>query len=365
MSKKKIAIFHDYLNQYGGAERVLETLLEIFPSADIYTFVYDDRILPQFKDKRVVVSPVQYLPFARQHYQGYFWLFPFMIKLFNFQRYDIVIVSTHAWGNGIRKAQATMITYCHTPMRYIWDLYEDYIRYKFVPWWVRVFMPLLRPGMQDYDRRCAEQVDGFIANSKEVARRIKTNYGQDAQVIYPPVKVAFFSQCSRYTRDGHYLVVSRLKKFKRINLIVEACNRLARPLIIVGTGPARKHLQRQAGKTVRFIAKIDDTGLRELYATARGYLHAAREDFGMTMAEAQAAGTPVIAFGEGGAAEIVVHNETGILFREQTTESLIEAIKMSEAKEWDRQIIMRNAQRFSEEHFKNHFLRIVHEGVIT
>jgi glycosyltransferase involved in cell wall biosynthesis len=359
MSEKKIAIFHDYLNQYGGAERVLEALLELFPGADVYTFVYDGQVLPQFRTRRVVTSPVQCLPFAQSRYQWYFWLFPFVIKLFNFKHYDIVIVSTHAWGNGIRKGRSKMITYCHTPMRYIWDLYDDYIKYKFVPWWVRVIMPFTRSFMQRYDRQCAQKVDRFIANSKEVARRIKASYDKDALVIYPPVKVAFFSNHAITGKKEHYLVVSRLKEYKRIDLIIEACDRLHRELIIVGTGPALKRLKRHAGAGIRFIAAVNDDTLRELYATARAYIHMAREDFGMTMAEAQAAGTPVIAYGAGGACEIVVHNETGVLFSEQTSESLIAAITTCEKKVWDRTTIAKNAERFAERHFKEHLLTVL------
>ncbi len=352
MSKKKIAIFHDYLNQYGGAERVLEKLLEIFPGAHVYTFVYDDEALPQFKQDAVITSPVQYLPFAKQHYQWYAWLFPIVIKLFNFSSYDVVIVSTHAWGNGICKTGAKMITYCHTPMRYIWDLYDEYMKNGYMPWLIRMVLPLVRPLLQRHDKRCAKNVDQFIANSKEVKQRIRTSYDRDAEVIYPPVKVLFFKDHAHDRAREHYLVVSRLKPYKRVDLVVKAFNRLNTRLIVVGNGPEKKALKRSAGTNIEFVSDINDEQLRDLYVTARGYIHMAHEDCGMTMIEAQAAGTPVIAYGKGGAREIVRDRETGILFSEQTEEALLAAIRMAEEKEWDYSRIQANAERFSESFFE-------------
>jgi glycosyltransferase involved in cell wall biosynthesis len=358
MKKIKIAIFHDYLNQYGGAERVLEELLTLYPEADIYTFIYDDAVLPQFKKWRVITSPVQYLPFSKQHYQYYLWLFPLVIKLFNFRRYDLVVVSTHAWGNGIRKAGAKMITYCHTPMRYVWDLYDDYVQYRFVPSWMRLILAHVRPFLQSYDKQCSRNPDAFVVNSAEVRERVRNNYGRSADVIHPPVKVDFFSARDHVHNGGYYLVVTRLKPYKRVDLIIEAFNQFGKRLVIVGDGPEKKKLARLAQANIEFVDNVSDESLRELYAGALGYVHMAHEDFGMSMAEAQAAGTPVIAYSKGGAREIVRDKETGILFHEQTAAALVEALRGAISCVWDRALIRNNAGRFAAAHFKKQFAEI-------
>ncbi|MFC1808725.1 glycosyltransferase [Candidatus Omnitrophota bacterium] len=356
---KKIAIFHDYLNQYGGAERVLEKLLEIFPEAHVYTFVYDAEVLPQFKKHKVVTSPVQYLPYAKQRYQWYVWLFPIVIKLFNFSRYDVVIVSTHAWGNGIRKAGARMITYCHTPMRYIWDLYGEYMKNRYISWWIRCVMPFVRPILQQHDKRCAKNADVFIANSKEVKQRIHTCYNIEAEVIYPPVNVDFFSDATIDAKDDYYLVVTRLKPYKRVDLIIEVFNRLQKKLIIVGSGPEEAKLRRMAGDTISFHSDVTDEELRELYQRAQGYVYMANEDFGMSMVEAQAAGTPVIAYRKGGACEIVIDGETGVFVEEQTAKALREALHHAEVTTFERRRMCDHAQQFSQEYFQNCIQKVV------
>lgn len=361
MENKRVAIFHDYLNQYGGGERVLEALHELFPDADIYTLMYDRHVLPQYRAWRIKTSCVQYFPFWRQKYQIYLALFPLIMKLFSFQKYDIIITSTHAWGNWLRKGDATLISYCHTPIRYFWDLYEEYRKYRFVSWVARQLMPCAKYIIRFFDKKYAQQVDLFMANSHEVQQRIRQNYNKDARVVHPPVAVEFFGAFAPRTRQDYYMVVARLKAYKRIDVIVKAFNRMQKRLYVVGTGPEEKKIRALAGPTVEIFSCLTDEELREMYAAARGYAYMAYEDFGMTMAEAQAAGVPVVAYAKGGACEIVRHNETGILYNEQTEEALINAVNQCELRTWDERIIRTNAERFSQKQFKKEVLDCVKE----
>lgn len=349
----RIAIYHDYLNQYGGAERVLETLHEMFPQAVIYTLFYDKKQLPQYQTWNIKTSFIQYLPLWKKKYQLYAWLFPVAVKFFNFQNCDLVIISTHAWGNGIRKGSAKLLTYCHTPMRYFWDLYNDYRKHGFVVWWIQWLMPLMKVIVQWYDKKCAQKIDVFIANSHEVQQRIKRHYGREAVVVYPPVNIEYFGSAVPTTHRGQYYVtVSRLKAYKRINLVIDAFNRMQKPLMIIGSGPEEHKLKKIAGPMITFRSFVSDAELKNIYCHAHSYVYMAREDFGITMVEAQAVGLPVIAYGEGGAAEIITDTETGILFFKQSAEALIEAVQRAERIPWNRETIQQNAQQFSVTLFK-------------
>jgi len=356
---KRIALYHDYLNQYGGGERVLEVLRELFPEADVFTLFYDRKQLPQFQRWKIKVSPAQYLPFITKKHQIYFWLFPFLVQSFNFRNYDLVISSTHAWGNGIRKQNAKMLVYCHTPIRYFWDLYEVYRQNKWIPFFARWSMPLVKDLIRGWDKKGAGKADMIIANSQEVKERISNNYEREALCIYPPVKTKFFGSNGDLEKESYYLVVCRLKAYKRVDVIIEAFNQLKKPLRIVGDGEEEVRLKKIAGSSVSFFKRITDHELRDLYLKAKGYVYMAHEDFGMSLVEAQAAGLPVMAFNKGGAREIVIPDETGILFDEQTPEALIRAVKASESREWDSHRIQKNAERFGVKRFKESILNIV------
>ena len=347
----RIAIVHDYLNQYGGAERVLEALKELFPSADVFTLVYDKKSLPQYASWNIRTSFIARLPGACQHPQRYCWLFPLAFRFFPVRAYDRIIVATHAWGNSIARGEAPHITYCHTPVRYFWDLFDDYIRRRYVSWPMRVLMRCLKYPVRWYDRRCAKKVTLFIANSNEVKQRIHQCYGRAARVVYPPVKVDFFAAHVQLRREAYYLIVARLKPYKRIDIIIEAFNHMKKPLVVVGDGPEEKHLRSIAGPTVVFKKNISDEALRDLYSRARGYVYAAHEDFGMSMAEALAAGTPVIAYKKGGACEIVEENVTGIFYQEQSVAALADAVMAAEDRSWDHAVCSTRARRFSAERF--------------
>ena len=358
LAKVKVALVHDWLTGMRGGERCLEVFAELFPTADLYTLLHvPGSVSPAIENRRIVTSFIQRLPQAEPRYRHYLPLFPAAVRAFDLRGYDLVLSSSHAVAKGVRvPAGALHVCYCFTPMRYVWDLYDDYFGSR-AGLAARVLMPPVAAWLRRWDRRTAADVHQFVAISRFVAARIRRAYGRDADVIYPPVDV------SRFRVDEapgeFYLVVSALTPYKRVDLAVEACNRLGRRLVIVGTGPEDRRLRALAGPTVELLGWRDDAQTAELYTRCRALLFPPLEDFGITPLEAMAAGRPVIAFGAGGARETVVppgegEPPTGLFFEHQTVEALVDAIRRFEASahQFEPKALRRRAEAFDRPLFR-------------
>ncbi len=372
----RVALVHDWLITLGGADRVLLALHEIFPQAPVFVGLHDLSRLPEpFRRLDVRGTWLQRVPGALRHHRLLVPLMPFAFGLVDLRGYNVVVSSSHACAKGISvPAGALHVCYCHTPMRYAWDLQDEYL--AALPAVARPPARVALAGLRRWDRATAQRVDYFIANSRHVAGRIRRHYGRDAAVIYPPVDTDFFTphestQSTQSTRstDGHagdwgdwedrvdwedyYLVVSRLVPYKRMDVVVEAFNRLDRPLVVVGDGPERRRLQAMARSHVHFAGEVSETALRGYYRRCRALVFAGEEDFGLVPVEAQACGRPVIAFGRGGALESVLPGITGFFFQEQTADALVAAVKDCDAMEFDRASIRHHAERFSVQRFED------------
>lgn len=352
LNSVKIAIVHDWLVTMRGGEKVLEVLCELFPDATLYTLVHKNgSVSSTIERMKIRKSLLQYIPFGVEHYQYFLPLFPIIIKQFDLSNFDLVISSSHAVAKAVKtRKEALHICYCHTPMRYIWDQYDDYFGRNCTSPAVRIVMRILRNPLQKWDVRSSKGVDYFIANSENVRSRILRLYKREAMVIYPPVEVQRFSvsQCEK----EYYLIVSALVPYKRIDLAVEVFNKIGKRLLIVGTGAEEKRLRKIANKNIEFLGWVDDEQLPILYAESKALIFPGEEDFGIVPVEAMACGKPVIAYAKGGALETVVDGKTGILFYRQTQESLIEAINNLESCSFNPDEIRSHALQFDREKFK-------------
>jgi glycosyltransferase involved in cell wall biosynthesis len=361
----RIALVHDYLTQYGGAERVLETLHELYPGAPVFTSVTDLSALPpSFATWQIHNSPMQRIPGAAQFHRALLPLFPAAFRSFTsaLREFDVVIADSSAWShNVVVRDDATLICYCHSPARFLYGD-QGYLRPARLPPLVRQLTPPIFAWLRRNDRRAAARVDRYLANSRNVADRIKRVYGREATVIYPPVDVErYASGCHPPQPEPWYLVVSRLVPHKRVDLVVTACHRLGKPLKIIGDGRALSDLRRHAGPSIEFLGRLDDAGVIDHLQRCRALILPAAEDFGMTAVEAQAAGRPVIALGQGGALESIVDGETGLFFVRQDPDSLIDAIQRFEGREWHPHHAHANASRFS----KTRFMQQIARGIET
>lgn len=354
----RVALTTDWLNSFGGAERVLLELHHLFPEAPVYTTVYDPtRLPPAMQGWDVRTSFLQRIPFSRRRHQNLLPLMPLAWEQFDLREYDLVITTNSACAKGIfTRPDALNLCYCYTPCRYIWDLYHDYTRGHRARWLIGPVAHWLRL----WDRLAADRVDHFAAISHEVAARIRNVYRRGSDVIYPPVDVHRFTP-SGADPDDFYLVVSRLVPYKRVDLAVHAANRLNRRLLVVGEGTERRRLEALAGPTVAFLGRRDDAEIADLYARCRALLFPGYEDFGITPVEAQAAGRPVVAFGEGGARETVRDGVTGVLFAEQTVDSLVSALRRLDVLSPDPTACRRNAEQFATPRFRDSVRRWVAE----
>ncbi|HKP47269.1 MAG TPA: glycosyltransferase, partial [Pyrinomonadaceae bacterium] len=305
----RIAIFHDNFAQMGGAEKVAEEIHKLLPDADLLSTVAVREVLsPGLQQTRIKTTWMQRLPGLRRHFRHYFLLYPFAVESADLSNYDLVITSCFGYAKGVRKRKdAVHICYCHTPMRWVWR-YEDYSQRAGFGGVVRKLLPLLLLALKAWDRRAARRPDYYIANSQNVAERIKKFYGRDAVVIPPPIEVDRFRACAE--TEDYFLVLSRLVPYKRIDLAIEACTKLNRKLIVVGDGPDRARLEKLAGPSVTFLGRQPDEAVVRLASRCRALLFPGEEDFGMTPLEVNAAGRPVIAFRAGGALETVIEGRT-------------------------------------------------------
>jgi len=348
----KVALVHDWLVSPGGAERVLREFASLFPEAPIFTTVYDRKAMgSMFTEKRVLTSYMQKIPFARRHYRKMLALMPRAFEEFDLREFDLILSSSSCCAKGVISPANTLhISYVHTPMRYAWDLYPDYIKQS--GFLTRFAMRIQMTSIRQWDALSGIRVDKYLANSREVAARIAKTYRRDAAVLHPPVQTDFYSPGSHPDRhEEYYLIVSRLVAYKRVDLAVRACNKLGRKLIVIGSGPEGKSLRRLAGSRISFLGQISDNEVREHYRNCRALLFPALEDFGITPVEVQACGKPVIALGRGGALDTVVPGVTGVFFDEQTESSLIDGIREFECRHWDSSEIRRHAKKYDRQFF--------------
>ncbi len=355
----RVALVHDWLTGMRGGERCLEVFCELFPDGDLFTLLHvPGSVSPTIESRRITTSLIQRLPRAEARYRYLLPLFPRAIARFDLRGYDLVLSLSHCVAKGVRVSRGALhLCYCFTPMRYVWDRYDDYFGAQ-AGWAVRLLMPPVAAALRRWDRATAARVHHFVAISRFVAERIERCYGRHAEVIYPPVDVRRFRLAEE--PGEFYLVVSALAPYKRVDLAVEAAKRLGVRLVVVGSGPEQARLRALAGPTVELLGWRSDDEVAELYARCRALLFPSVEDFGIAPLEAMASGKPVIALGQGGARETVVPlNEgseapTGIFFPEQTVDSLIEAVRRFEATahRFDPKALRARAEAFDRPLFK-------------
>ena len=367
----RIAIVHEWFVNYAGSERVVEQILNLFPHADLFAVVdfLDDSKRGFIQNKKVTTTFIQKLPFAKAKFRQYLPLMPLAIEQLDLSAYDLIISSSHAVAKGVLTSPNQLhISYVHSPIRYAWDLQHQYLQESnlergFKSWIARWILHQVRL----WDYRTANGVDLFIANSKFIARRIHKVYRRDAEVIYPPVDLQNYSLQEQ--KQNFYLTASRLVPYKRIDLIVEAFAELGdRQLIVIGDGEQMTKIRAKAGRNVKFLGHREPEELREYMQNAKAFVFAAEEDFGITPVEAQACGTPVIAYGRGGVRESVIgldsDRPTGVFFGSQTVESIRAAIyEFENLGDRISPIVCReNAMRFSTERFQREFLFFVKQA---
>lgn len=349
----RVALVHDWLTGMRGGERVLEALVALYPTAAIHTLVHvPGTVSPAIEARPIRTSFIQRLPGAPGRFRQYLPLFPLAAARLDLAGYDLVISTSHCVALGVQPGPgACHVTYCFTPMRYAWEFRDAYLR-RLPPgarWTARLALAALRR----WDRRAGRRVRHLACISEHVAGRIRRAYGREARVIYPPVRTELFRP------DGApgeaFLCVSALAPYKRLDVAVDAFTRLGWPLDVVGTGPEAARLRRRAGPSIRLLGWQDDAALRVAYARCRAFVFPAEEEFGIAPLEAMAAGRPVIAYGHGALTETVVDGVTGLFFREQTAEALVDALRRFEVTGWSPEKIRAHALRFGEAQFRAEF----------
>lgn len=361
----KIALVHDYLVQYGGAERVLEAFTELFPYAPIYTLIHDKEAMHgRFEEKRVYTSFLQHLPFARRRHRFFPLLMPIAIEQFDFRQYDIVLSDSSSYAKGILTRPETLhICYVHTPMRYAWDDCQKYTQDFGFPALIRRVVPLFMNPVRLWDKASADRVDHFLANSEFVAKRIRKYYRKEALTIHPPVEVGRFGIAPE--RGEYFLMVGRLIAYKRHDIAIEAFNRLGLPLRIIGRGPELRRLQKLAGPTIEFLGRVSERELPEQYARCRAFVFPQEEDFGIVAIEALASGRPLIAYRGGDIVEHLEEGKMGLFFDEQTPEAIMRAVQQFRDSDYDPVYIRERALLFDKERFKATIQSYIEKALAT
>ncbi len=352
--KMKVALVHDWLTGMRGGEYVLEKICEIFPDAPLYTIIHiPGSVSEKIENRKIHVSLLQYLPFGIKYYRHFLPILPLLFKFFNFKKYDVIISVSHCVAKNAKPGRnGVHISYCNSPMRYIWDMFDDYFSPgKSMP--VYLLMYLLRPVLRFIDVKTAANPTYFIGNSNTIRKRINLFYKREADVIYPPVDIDYYTLAD-VSREDYYLVVSSLVPYKRIDLAVKAFNKNGKKLKIIGTGPEMDYLKSIAASNIKFQGWGHRSDLRDNYRKCRALIFPGKEDFGIVPVEAMACGAPVIAYGAGGATETVINGKTGIYFEHQTDDCLNKEIKKFETMKFNKDVIRKRAEEFSEEIFSEH-----------
>jgi len=363
-SKMRIALVHYWYIKRRGGERVFDVLADMFPNADIFFIVADLKNLPSnIKSHRIVTSYIQKIPGATKHYRKMLPLFPTALEGLDLSSYDLVISQEAGPAKGVlTRSDTCHISYCHSPLRYVWEMYYDYLRKTPGGMLGNFFYALSAHYVRFWDYVSAQRVDSFVASSQNSRRRLNKYYGRSSSIVYPPCDLDRFVITSG-PRSDFYLVVSPLVNYKRVDLAVKACNALKRPLIVIGTGEEISYLKSIAGPTIKLLGFQSDEQVRDYYSRCRAFIFPGEEDIGLTPIEAQASGAPVIAFGKGGALETVkgfyategyTDGSTGVFFRNQNEEDIIEAIQAFECAEcrFELDQLRKQAEFFSTEKFK-------------
>lgn len=352
----KVALVYDRVNKWGGAERVLLALHELFPKAPLYTSVYSEKNAPWAKVfPEIKTSFLQKLPYARKNHEKFALIMPSVFESFDFSNFDLAISVTSEAAKGIITPNNAHVCYCLTPTRYLWSGFDDYFE-------TNIKKLLGKPALnylRKWDQMAANRADRMISISSEVKDRIKKYYQRESQVIFPPVDLKKFNRKKNVNKEKFFLVVARLVPYKKIDLVIKVFNELKLPLVIVGTGNEEKRLKRKANSNIKFLSQLTDLELLNYYEEARALIFAQVEDFGLAAVEAQAAGTPVIAFKAGGVLDIIKNEETGVFFDKQTPESLISAISQFSKMKFYKKDLLDNAVRFSKENFQRNFLNFL------
>lgn len=354
----RIAIFHENFAQNGGAERVAESMAQLLPEADVLsTVTVSERLSAYMKDRGVLNTWMQYLPGLKRFYRHYFAIYPLAIASAPVRSYGLILSSCFGFAKGLRKGRnAVHVCYCHTPPRWLWRT-NDYLQREHFSPLARFAVLTFNRMVRSLDLRFSESPDVFIANSSAVAERIYRIYGREAHVLYPPVEVDRFRIAGE--PQNFYLVVSRLVAYKRIDLAIEACNRLGVPLKVIGEGPHLKRLQAMAGPTIEFLGRRSDQEVADHLSRCKALIFPGEEDFGITPLEATASGRPVLAFGAGGALDTVIDGVTGVFFPQPTAESLARAILQLNDLSFDAVVLRRHAESFSTEVFQRRLLALL------
>ncbi len=368
LTSMKVAIVHDWLVNYGGAERVVEQMLKMYPDADIFTLVYDKKKMGKiFPEEKVHPSFIQKIPKATKLYTKFLSLMPKAFESFDLTSYDLVIASSSSCAKGVITSPNTaFVAYIHSPMRYAWDLYYDYFMNAGIL--TRFFMKRQMPAIRQWDFLSSQRINTLVANSSYIKKRIKKFWNRDSKVIFPPVDVDRLSP-NNLPAEDFYVVFSRFVSYKRVDLAIKACGQLGKKLIVIGSGSQESELKTLASKyrkaDIKFTGRINDEEVKVYLQKCRAMIFSAEEDFGIIPVECQACGRPVIAFGKGGALETVKENTTGIFFQEQNEESLKEAIVRFEKLEGEgtfkTSVIVEHAQKFSAERFRRELQAVIDE----
>ena len=340
----RLALVHDWLNQVGGAEDVLETLIEMFPDAPIHTSMYwSEKMPPDYRSWDIRTTWMDRLPGVYQHHQPYLPFYPVAFGGLDLSGYDLVLSNKSGFCHGVRTGDTPHVCYCLAPTRYVWD-FDSYTAREAISPPLKLLARPLVAMLRRWDYQAAQRVDHFIAISGEIQDRVRRYYDRDSVVIYPPVDTTRFAPAA--VHEDYYLIVSRLIPYKRIDLAVRAFNQLELPLVIAGDGRDRKALEALAGPTVTFLGYVPDEELPELFARCRAYILPGAEDFSIVPVQTQAAGRPVIAYGTGGVLDTVIEGQTGAFFREPTPRALTTVVRSFDPDTIDSHTCIQNAARF-------------------
>lgn len=346
----KVAIVHERLNVLAGSEKVLIAMHEMFPDAPIYTAFSDPELTAKHLPNAVVhTSFLQKWPFIAKHHQKFLPLYMLAFEQFDLSEYDLVISSSHCAAKAvITKPHACHISYCYSPMRYAWDLQHAYSQHQNKI--VRGLWALMANYVRIWDHSTASRVDYFIGISRYISRRIQKFYGRQSAVIYPPVDIDRFHVSPSV--DDYYLVVCRFAPYKNVDQVIQAFNKLGWRLVVIGTGEQESYLKKISGTNIEFKGNVSDNDVVGYFAHCKGSIHAAEEDFGINMVESLAAGRPVVAYGVGGAADIIQPGVNGVLYKEPTVDGLVRALQVCDSSSWDSEVIRETSLRFSKERFQ-------------
>ncbi len=356
----KVALIHDWLNGMRGGEKILEVLCELFPQATIHTLLCErEKLSPTIARMDIKTSLLQSFPSRRTRYRYYLPLFPWLIERFDLSDYNLVVSTSHCVAKGVRPPKDGLnICYCLTPMRYVWYFRREYFHH----WgWRRHLLKPVFAYLKRWDMASSKRVNRWLSISQNVAARIKKIYNRDSDIIYPPVDADFFNPVAEV--GNYYLIVSALVAYKRVDLAVQAFNKLKLPLKIAGIGPERNRLEAMADKNVEFLGWIPDEEIRDLYRGCKAFIFPGEEDFGITPLEAQACGRPVIAYGKGGVLETVKDGVTGILFEEQTADALAAAVRKAGKTSFSPNTLRANALRFDRKLFKERLKDYIEKAI--